>query len=59
MSSVCLQHQGGHQLANQLYAIVVTVGWSAFATYVILWAVDMAGEILSSLFTPSSPQTRH
>lgn len=29
-------HDGGHQLAMQLYAIVVTIGWSAFASYLLL-----------------------
>jgi len=34
-------HTGGHQLASQLYAIVVTIGWSAFMTFIILKAIDM------------------
>lgn len=32
---------GGHQLGIQLYAICVTAGWSAFATFVILKLLDM------------------
>eukprot|EP01031_Cornospumella_fuschlensis_P032260 gene32260-39017_t len=33
-------YNGGRQLGNQLYAIVVTVFWSAFMTTVILFVVD-------------------
>lgn len=31
---------GGRQFANQLYAIVITVGWSSTMTALILWFVD-------------------
>ena len=31
---------GGNQLGKQLYSIVVTVGWSVFATYMILLLID-------------------
>eukprot|EP01039_Chlorochromonas_danica_P000638 gene636-693_t len=34
-------YNGGKQLANQLYAIVVTVGWSTFMTMIILIFVDL------------------
>lgn len=33
-------YNGGRQLGNQLYAIVVTVFWSAFMTTIILFVVD-------------------
>jgi Amt family ammonium transporter len=34
-------HEGGHQLAMQLYGIVVVGGWSLFATTIILLCLDM------------------
>eukprot|EP00981_Chlorochromonas_danica_P002297 scaffold440_cov277-Ochromonas_danica.AAC.31 len=34
-------HNGGMQWAHQLYAIVVTVGWSIFMTTIIVYVVDM------------------
>jgi ammonium transporter, Amt family len=34
---------GGHQLAKQLYAVTVVTGWSAFASFVILQAIDKSG----------------
>lgn len=34
-------HHGGKQLGVQLYGIVVTAGWSAFASFLILKFVDM------------------
>lgn len=30
---------GGHQFAKQLYAVVVTAGWSAFASFIILFLI--------------------
>mmetsp|Transcript_17753 Transcript_17753/g.16027 ORF Transcript_17753/g.16027 Transcript_17753/m.16027 type:complete len:490 (+) Transcript_17753:74-1543(+) len=33
-------YYGGRQLGEQIYAIVVTIGWSAFATLCILFLVD-------------------
>lgn len=35
-------YNGGRQLGNQIYAIIVTMGWSAFMTYVIHLVVDSA-----------------
>ena len=31
---------GGHQLAMQLYGIIISIGWSAFASAIILIAID-------------------
>ena len=42
-------HTGGHQLASQLYAIVVTVGWSAFMTFIILKLLDVSMGLRVSL----------
>ena len=34
-------HVGGHQLGIQLYAIAVTAGWAAFASFVILKLLEL------------------
>jgi Amt family ammonium transporter len=33
-------HDGGHQLAMQLYGIVVCAGWAAFASFILLQLID-------------------
>ncbi len=39
-------HNGGTQLGNQIYSIVVVAGWAAFMSYVILKLIDLTiGEL--------------